>query len=140
LTVHVLCKVAVAKNGTLLSHHPGLGLERFKHMDSFNSERVLFQGGFKESGPTVAAIALGTAKLAEIIGASDPRLPQVVLQVFPDPSHASAMVTSNPEYTRAVGKARYANSAAKTLIYQTGEEVGDSLKKCAPPTASWHQH
>ena len=40
------------------------------------------------------------------------------------------MVPTAPEYTRAVGMQRYANSPAKTLIYQTGEQVPENGKKC----------
>ena len=40
-------------------------------------------------------------------------------------------MVASPAYTCAVGKLRYANSPAKSLIYQTGEEVSEIGKKCA---------
>jgi hypothetical protein len=46
-------------------------------------------------------------------------------------AHRSNMGATSAEYTRAVGLQRYANSAAKSLIYQTGEDVHESGKKCS---------
>lgn len=42
------------------------------------------------------------------------------------------MVSNVSEYTRDVGKERYAKSAAKTLIYQTGADIPGKVKQCAP--------
>jgi hypothetical protein len=45
-------------------------------------------------------------------------------------SSTVTMVTSKGEYSSAAGKDRYVHSAAKVLIYQTGEPLPDNLKKC----------
>ena len=41
------------------------------------------------------------------------------------------VMVASPEYTCAAGKLRYAKSPAKSLIYQTVDEVPEKGKKCA---------
>ena len=42
-----------------------------------------------------------------------------------------AVMVASPEYTCAAGKLRYAKSPAKSLIYQTVDEVPDKANTCA---------